>query len=774
MRTSAIAIALTLAAAPPASTRAGEPAAREEIERGDAWAELGNWKRALEHFRRACDAEDAPLSYRLRLANALYRSGDRLGALEAIDSLRPSGKDRAPILCAKGNILMDLQRFQDACQAYQDARAANPEDARAWYGLGRCRAGLAGLPGAAASVRDEAIGALRQFIEKFPSDRRVAAARDALATIEFGEAGFLLARAREEMAGARWKEAEALLRKALQKTPDLEEAHYLLGLTLSQPSIDRVEDAQACFRKAARHPLAWLQRGLYAFARDDLELAAQAFGQAIALDNTLAEAHYQLGLTFQTLLKEDEARKAFSEVVRLAPDTPLGRQARSRLGWMSGDLNLLTEGQAIDAASEVELGHKVATLLEQKMGTFRDARLQERLERILRRIAANTDRLPDAVPYQVRLINLDTVNALSFSGGTILLFRGLIDFVQKDLGDSDDAYASILGHEVAHVALRHGMGMLHLATEARELIQGQAFDVRNLEKLVVGLSRHNEFEADQLGSLYAYRAGFDPAAGMVLHRRFVEKGLEVPEGRDHPTHAQRERQLREYLLSLRAKARHFDAGLAAFEKKDYAGAATHFEIFVGLFPASAAGRNNLALARMRTGLVLRKPEVDYRLGDDLDPRFRAPPIVLRAGEQGDPARPHLLQAAAAFRELLNRERSYTPARINLASCLLYLGDPLGAEKTLEEALRQAPDSAIAKNNLLAARLRQNRAEGVLEQLQELVKKNPHLAEARFNLALLLQRLGKADESRREWLAFLKLDPSSGFAEQARNQIALLK
>ncbi|NMB77417.1 MAG: tetratricopeptide repeat protein [Myxococcales bacterium] len=774
MRTASPVIALLLWLPAALPCRAAASSANEEMERGDAWAELGNWQRALEHFRRACADKDAPRAARLRLANALYRTGDRDGALQELARFTASGAERAPVACARGNILLDLGRAADACRSFEEARAADPKEVRAFFGMCRCRAALAELPGAAESVRQEAKRSCGEFAEKFPADRRVPVAREALAVLTFGEAGRLLSRAREEMAGARWKEAEALLKKALEQKPDLEEAHYLLGLTLTQPAVNRTEEAQASFQRAPGHPQAWLQRGLFAFARDDLELAIEAFQKAISLDANLAEAHYQLGLTYQTLLKEDEARQAFAEVARLVPDSPLGRQARSRLGWMTGNLNQLSEGQAIDAAAEVELGHKVAALLEKQMGRLDDPALQERLDRILRRIAANTDRLPEAVPYKVQLINLDTVNALSFSGGTILLFRGLIDFIRNDLGDTDDAYAAVLGHEVAHVALRHGMGMLHLASEARELLQGQAFDVRNLEKLVVGLSRHNEFEADQLGSLYSYRAGFDPSAGMLLHRRFVEKGMEVPENRDHPTHSQRERELREYLLSLRAKARHFEAGVAAFDKRDYVGAATHFEIFVGLFPASAAGRNNLALSRQQMGLAWRAPKVDFRLSTDLDPRFRPPPIVLRAGEVKDPARPLLLQAAEEFREILRRDRAYLPARINLASCVLHLGDPLGAEKILEEALRLAPDAAGARNNLAVARLKQNRPQGVLEELRALSQQNPNLAEARFNLALLLQQQGKSDESRREWLAYLKLDPDSGFAEQARKQIALLK
>ena len=68
----------------------------------------------------------------------------------------------------------------------------------------------------------------------------------------------------------------------------------------------------------------------------------------------------------------------------------------------------------------------------------------------------------------------------------------------------------MLGHECAHAALRHGMGMIQVASsmgKAKRSWAGRAGSTRLLNTI----SRAHEFEADQFGVLYAYRAGFNPA-----------------------------------------------------------------------------------------------------------------------------------------------------------------------------------------------------------------------------------------------------------------------
>ena len=198
------------------------------------------------------------------------------------------------------------------------------------------------------------------------------------------------------------------------------------------------------------------------------------------------------------------------------------------------------------------------------------------------------DRPERELRYKIVLVDVPMINALTLPGGTILVFRGLVDMVKSKMGDTDDAYASVLGHECAHAALRHGMGMIQVASSMGE---GKAFmgGEGDLYSLLMTISRAHEFEADQFGALYAYRAGFNPAASVTLHEKMLQAMGEIPRGMTHPTHAERIARVRDYLLDLRAKVRGFDLAVKALNGGDYDAAQAKLEVFLGVFPDSLLG-----------------------------------------------------------------------------------------------------------------------------------------------------------------------------------------
>ena len=157
----------------------------------------------------------------------------------------------------------------------------------------------------------------------------------------------------------------------------------------------------------------------------------------------------------------------------------------------------------------------------------------------------------------------------------------MIDFVKTQMGDSDDVYAAILGHEIAHAALRHGVTKAKILSARASLTESNFSAVASLQSFLSGFSRQNEFEADQYGALYAYRAGYKPAAGIRLHEAMLRK-KEIPDGLGHPPHKERIARLREYLLELRAKVRSFKLGLAAMKKNDHGRAPTTATTLVAL------------------------------------------------------------------------------------------------------------------------------------------------------------------------------------------------
>ena len=144
----------------------------------------------------------------------------------------------------------------------------------------------------------------------------------------------------------------------------------------------------------------------------------------------------------------------------------------------------------------------------------------ERLTRYVRDIAARL--LPHASDrgrdYHFHVLDVDGVNAMATPDGYIFIHRGLFAFL-----NSEAQLAAVIGHEIGHVAARHGrrhktqriagktLGVLAaIATGRGELLYDVADPLTAL--LTRGHGREAELEADRLGGEYMARAGYDPQA----------------------------------------------------------------------------------------------------------------------------------------------------------------------------------------------------------------------------------------------------------------------
>ena len=138
---------------------------------------------------------------------------------------------------------------------------------------------------------------------------------------------------------------------------------------------------------------------------------------------------------------------------------------------------------------------------------------------------------PDAGrwPWQLVLIDEDTVNAHVMAGGKITVYTGLI----RKLRLSDDEIAAVMGHEMAHALREHtrekmsqaAAGDLAIAVGGALLGVGQgAVQLAGLGKqlaLDLPFSRHMESEADLYGLELAARAGYDPRAAITLWQKMA-------------------------------------------------------------------------------------------------------------------------------------------------------------------------------------------------------------------------------------------------------------
>src|SRR5262245_2461792 len=159
---------------------------------------------------------------------------------------------------------------------------------------------------------------------------------------------------------------------------------------------------------------------------------------------------------------------------------------------------------------------------------------------------------------------------------------------------------------------------------------------------------------------------------------------------------------------------------------------------------------------------------------------RGEPDVRRGGSLEQTLSPDLRIAAIRTEQRLQDERKVERLQAFGAAQLL-VGRTDQAVSAFEEATRLAPKEPRLQSDLAAAYLvRFNEQEKDKKDLENVTKAvaaatqateaNPSLAEARFNLALALEALSLRNEARKAWEEYLKVDPNSPWAQEARKHI----
>ena len=233
-----------------------------------------------------------------------------------------------------------------------------------------------------------------------------------------------------------------------------------------------------------------------------------------------------------------------------------GIQAQSRsidLGSVFDTAKNLAKSQSVGSMSEEEelaIGKEVVAATLGTYPPLKDATLQHRLNQVGVWVALQSSR-PD-LPWRFAAVESETINAFAAPGGTILVTRGMLDYVtnEAELG-------CVLGHEIGHVTRRHHIAVLQksLLAAAGASALGVASKSGGSEayrKLVIDeskviftrrLDRGAEREADDDGVLLAARAGYDPAACLNFMQRLA--GLKADTGsleslyKTHPTAKER-------------------------------------------------------------------------------------------------------------------------------------------------------------------------------------------------------------------------------------------
>lgn len=178
----------------------------------------------------------------------------------------------------------------------------------------------------------------------------------------------------------------------------------------------------------------------------------------------------------------------------------------------------------LSARQEMAIGEQInQELLSKQVKLFRNQDAQNYINQIGQRLAQASDR-PN-IPYTFQVIDDRNVNAFATMGGFVYIHTGLIA-----AADNEAELASVMAHEIGHIAGRHAIKQMRQAAIAAGVATAVGADQNKLVQIGVELalnrpkSREAEYEADRMGLGTLIRAGYAPRGAVDFMAKLLKSG----------------------------------------------------------------------------------------------------------------------------------------------------------------------------------------------------------------------------------------------------------
>jgi predicted Zn-dependent protease len=182
---------------------------------------------------------------------------------------------------------------------------------------------------------------------------------------------------------------------------------------------------------------------------------------------------------------------------------------------------------------EMQVGRQLALEVEQQAKLVDDEVVTEYINRVGQNIVLHSDA---KVPFTIKVIDTDEVNAFALPGGFFFVNKGLIL-----AADNEAELAGVMAHEIAHVAARHAMENQGKATAMNYgMLAGIIFGGGIISTVLqngggilgalgmLKFTRGAEEEADRLGVQYLYASGYDPTGMATMFEKLASQNKKKP------------------------------------------------------------------------------------------------------------------------------------------------------------------------------------------------------------------------------------------------------